>query len=372
MGHCISVSKSKKKQKLIVEDQKKPSFQAIQKENLKEESKQTKPINIHEVEDEKEEENEKDFGEYEGNAILPKKIIERKNSIKYKVVDINSFLAESETIFSQRATKNPMTRHLKIVKPLEEIVKIYNIVQYDSQRAKKLKVLGKGSFGKVFLAYNESLGFMAIKEIKFQEKDDLRRLLYEVEILKTIERTKNQNFLKFHGVFKKDEMEYVIEMASGEINLLSMFELRKNRNKPYTQSELVYILSFLCKQYDFLEQNKIAHSDVKPQNVIVAKSSESPSEFIYCIADFGTSFLLEKEEKQIPCADLFGFSPKYASPEMKMIESGNNQFETYDPYLADVYSLGVAILELMGIKKQAFLESHQDQGKVFFSKIQNL
>lgn len=259
-----------------------------------------------------------------------------------------------------------MTRHLKIEKPIEEITKEFNIVQHDSKRAKKLKVLGKGSFGQVFLAYNENLGFMAIKEIKLKEKEDFRRLLYEVEILKTIQLTKNPNFLKFHGLFKKNENEYVIEMASGEIDLHSMIELRKKLNKPYTEKEIVFIFLFLCRQYDFLEQKKIAHSDVKPQNVIVAKVSQKNPDFIYCIADFGTSFLLSKEEKQMPCVDLFGFSPKYAAPEIKKIEKGKNKFKTYDPYLADVYSLGVSFLEIMGIKKPVFLKNRKVVGNVDF------
>lgn len=258
-----------------------------------------------------------------------------------------------------------MTRHLKINKSIEEIVKEYNIVQYDPKRAKKLKVLGKGSFGKVFLAYNENLGFLALKEITLKKMDDFRQLLYEVEILKTIERTNNPHFLKFHGLFKKNELEYVIEMASGEIDLSSMLELRKNGNKCYTEKEIIYIFCFLSQKYNFLEQKRIAHADVKPQNVIVSTISENQSEFIYCIADFGTSFRLEKEEKHIPCNDLFGLSRRYAAPEILLIEKNQNKFETYDPYLADVYSLGVSILELMGNKKQTFLNSHHDAGKAF-------
>ena len=273
------------------------------------------------------------------------------------------------TLFSQRATKNPMTRHLKNKKPIEEILKEYNVTPHDVKRAKKLKVLGKGSFGSVFLAYNENIGFMAIKEITMNDQEDFRRLLYEVEILKTIERTHNPNFLKFHGLFKKNEMEYVIEMDSGEIDMLSMLKLRKNANKPYTEKEIIHIFLFLTKQYDFLEQQRIAHSDVKPQNMIAAKTSQNQSEFIYCIADFGTSFLLEKQENVLPSTDLFGFSPKYSAPEIKLIEQEEYKSETYDPYLADVYSLGVSILEFMGLKKKDFLESHHDTKKALFKNI---
>ena len=74
-------------------------------------------------------------------------------------------IAESETMFSQRANKNPMTQHIKIEKPIKEILKEYLIPWFNPDKIKKVKVLGKGSFGKVYLAYNETVGFMAIKEI---------------------------------------------------------------------------------------------------------------------------------------------------------------------------------------------------------------
>ena len=50
-----------------------------------------------------------------------------------------------------------MTRHLKIQKPIEVIMKIYNVALHDAERAKKLKALGKGAFGKVYLAYNQKM-----------------------------------------------------------------------------------------------------------------------------------------------------------------------------------------------------------------------
>ena len=102
-------------------------------------------------------------------------------------------------------------------------------------------------------------------------------------------------------------MDFVIEMASGEIDLKVMIELRKKSQKPYAIEEIAYILQFLSKQYDYLEKKRIAHSDVKPNNVIIALNEQSQDDFLYCIADFGTSFLLEENEKMISCNNLSGF-----------------------------------------------------------------
>ena len=59
-----------------------------------------------------------------------------------------------------------MTRHGKRSIPIEEILKEHKVLPYDSKGVKKLKTLGRGAFGKVFLAYNETLGFVAIKEMR--------------------------------------------------------------------------------------------------------------------------------------------------------------------------------------------------------------
>ena len=262
-----------------------------------------------------------------------------------------------------------MTRRIKNDRPLEKLIQDYKIQKYSDKKLKKLKVLGRGAFGKVYLAYGEDFGFLAIKEINLEEKEDFRNVLYEYEILRKIETTKNLNFLKFHGFFKKNEMEYVIEMASGEIDLRTLIEIRKNWEQPYNNEEICYIFQFLAKQYEFLERKRIVHSDIKPQNVIIAKNTEDKGEFIYCIADFGTSFLLEKNEKMINCNDLSGFTPKYAAPEILAIESGGNKFKCYDPYAADVYSLGGLVLDLLGVRKKSFLNNHYDPNKVLFEKI---
>ena len=56
---------------------------------------------------------------------------------------------------------------------------------------------------------------------------------------------------------------------------------------------------------------------------------------------------------------------KIRSSEIKWIETGENKFIYYDPYAADIYSLGVSILEIMGFRKQAFVEKAKDSENVY-------
>ena len=139
--------------------------------------------------------------------------------------------------------------------------------------------------------------------------------MYEAEILKRLE--EDRHFLKFYGIFKKNEMEYVIATSSGDIDLHSAMELRKNDKKKTiisTKSLIFFELSAIDMIF-WKKQNRPL--DVKPQNVII-KMNRKLSDF--CIGDFKNSLLLQNEEKMINCSELCGFSPKYAAPEIKLIQ----------------------------------------------------
>ena len=72
MGHSCSVL-SKSKKPIVLPPN------PTKKESQTKENKQAKPNMIPDDEDEKQEENEKNFGEYEANDIVINKIMEKKN-----------------------------------------------------------------------------------------------------------------------------------------------------------------------------------------------------------------------------------------------------------------------------------------------------
>ena len=395
---CCHDNESKKNNEFIIDDNDKTQLRKMAKNDEKpedgdDELTQIRKIDFQKNTDEDEETKLKDMlktykkandkqdddkertelrGKFFKDYSLKKKINEEDENEEDEKDDFDSIPmlsnfqqneSESETFFSQRNTINPMTRHLKLSKPIEEIFREYEVKPYDKKAYKGLKVLGKGAFSRVILAYNEELKFLAIKEITLKKPKHFRALLYEVEILKAIQRTNNPNFLKFHGFFKKNEMEYVILMARGEVDLLTVLKYRRSKGKPYKENEIAHILHFISKQYAFLEEKRIAHSDVKPANVMISKLSELSSEYIYCIYDFGISFRLEKNEKLIPCKDILGFTKPFAAPEILRIEEDKYPCSEYDPFLSDVYSLGVLTLQLRNESKKNFLETHKNQNK---------
>jgi len=79
---------------------------------------------------------------------------------------------------------------------------------------------------------------------------------------------------------------------------------------------------------------RVVHRDLKPSNLLVGAGGEVK------IADFGAGKVLRR--RLDPCASYVG-TAAYMSPERFDPEAYSGD---YDPYAADVWSLGVTIMEL--------------------------
>ena len=85
----------------------------------------------------------------------------------------------------------------------------------------------------------------------------------------------------------------------------------------------------------------IAHRDIKIDNIILSKDG------IYLLADFGCSIILENENEKV-----FGHAGtlSYLAPEVfQNYKNKDNSKTDYDPFAADIYSLAIVILQLMGL-----------------------
>ena len=99
---------------------------------------------------------------------------------------------------------------------------------------------------------------------------------------------------------------------------------------------------------------RIAHRDLKPDNLILSTTGKE-----YMLADFGESCITSKNLDEIQ--DMCVGTPLYMSPELdynyrRFQEWGYSSKSWYDPYASDVYSLGIIMVELMGISKQEIKE----------------
>ena len=220
-----------------------------------------------------------------------------------------------------------------------------------------LELLGEGGCGKVFKAYSKQKSvFMALKFYKDPTNDTVSEMLREDFIMRQIENMKDERFLKYYGVFSDPKMEngYILAMESGERNLDEILKMRKTDNKNYQISEIIYIFHSLTMDYLKLQQNRIANRDVKPANIVLVSKNLDKNEFFYKISDFGISAVVEANKNEINFSEEFrGSTPNYAAPEIRQMNESESFKGNYDPFKADIYSLGLLILRLLGYEKKS-------------------
>ena len=110
-----------------------------------------------------------------------------------------------------------------------------------------------------------------------------------------------------------------------------------DKKNPYTELELINILTQLISALFFLQSQGVSHRDIKPQNVLVFKNK------VYKIADFGEAKQIEKMSQNRQINTLRG-TELYMSP---LLYNGlkTNQIDIkHNLFKSDVYSLGLCIL----------------------------
>ena len=218
----------------------------------------------------------------------------------------------------------------------------------DEQNLKYLEILGEGGFGIVRKAYNiQTTSFLAIKYYKMDKSKSLiENIIGEDFLLKKIKEIDNPLLLQYYGLKKdpKSEGNLVVIMESGETTLQNLIE----NNFTFSQDELLFILDNLVNQLVLLQKNGICNRDIKPDNVIIVKNSQN-NDYNFKIADFGIGCYIETKNKfLISISQFSACTKKFASPEaMKIFKGDYDDWEFYDPFLSDVYSLGISLQIMM-------------------------
>jgi serine/threonine protein kinase len=95
------------------------------------------------------------------------------------------------------------------------------------------------------------------------------------------------------------------------------------------QTITTQLLSAVCHMH---LKPKVVHCDIKPENIIV---SETTTSICIKIIDFDTARI----EPEVPSFGSVGTFP-FSAPEMEL-------YGEYDPYAADMWSMGIVILEVL-------------------------
>ncbi|OAY36095.1 mitogen-activated protein kinase kinase kinase 3 isoform X2 [Manihot esculenta] len=193
---------------------------------------------------------------------------------------------------------------------------------------KKGKLLGRGTFGHVYLGFNSESGQMcAIKEVRVVSDDQtskecLKQLNQEINLLSQLS---HPNIVRYHGSELSEEtlsvyLEYV---SGGSIHkLLQEYGAFK---EPVIQNYTRQILCGLA----YLHGRNTVHRDIKGANILVDPNGEIK------LADFGMAKHITS------CSSILSFkgSPYWMAPEVVMNTNGYS-------LAVDIWSLGCTILEM--------------------------
>ncbi|RRA97945.1 serine/threonine-protein kinase [Larkinella rosea] len=209
--------------------------------------------------------------------------------------------------------------------------------------------LGEGGFGSVFKGWDTIENqWVAIKvsNVRTEQRDlSLKR---EVELANQIPRHANiaryevcERFTTVFGVVDMAVLKYYKEGNLAELLL----------NKTLTQSEKDDIITGILSGLAHLHRHQMAHRDLKPQNILVARTPYG--KYVPLITDFGLSKIVRPDDNLVMSMAFLNStiagSVYYMAPEQ--LKNGRMHFNV------DLWAFGVILYELMTGKKPFIADS---------------
>ena len=213
---------------------------------------------------------------------------------------------------------------------------------------KKIKTLGEGSFGEVYLIKSQKTQLeYALKKIEIKSTNlNIKRIMEEVNILKELD---HPNIISFKGAFKSNDDKFlnIITEYASQGDFEKKVETNYKDKKYFEEKDILNWLFQVCLAILYLHEKSIIHRDIKPSNIFLMENN------IIKLGDFGTSKNIS------PChrTETLAGSPLYSAPELiKQLEAIENNEEdniknlSYS-YEVDIWSLGVTFCHIMSLEK---------------------
>ena len=255
----------------------------------------------------------------------------------------------------------------EIQNKLKEIIYKVKLPMFNPDLYKIEKKIGEGTHGSIFQVMNIKNGKRyAIKKIF---SNDIILLKYIKKEFDLVYEAVHPNILSIYGIYVKcfdtNTFSITVLMDLGETDWEIEINEHFYKNKYYTENELMSILKQLVSGLVYLQkEKKIAHRDVKPENVIIFKNN------IYKLGDFGEAKGTKRADK---LSTLRG-TDTYMSPILYKGLKMAKEDVVHDLYKSDVFSLGYSILYAVSLNHDIIneirdLEKMEDITKILFKRM---
>jgi aurora kinase len=191
------------------------------------------------------------------------------------------------------------------------------------------KPLGKGKFGRVYLAKERSSGFVCALKVlhkaELQQGGVQKQVRREIEIQSNL---RHPNVLRLFGHFHDSKRIFLILEFAGRGELYK--HLRKEHRFP--EWKAAQYIAQMAAALKYLHKKHVMHRDIKPENILVGIHGEIK------ISDFGWSVHAPNNRRQTMCGTL-----DYLPPEMLKQGAQDNYYSEK----VDLWSLGVLVYEFL-------------------------
>lgn len=201
-------------------------------------------------------------------------------------------------------------------------------------RYRALEPIGRGGFGRTFLAvdeYKPSRPPCVIKQFCPQSPNianrERARELFWREAIQLEHLGQHPQIPELLAHFEQADYQYLVqEFIDGE-NLLQ----EVSRTGSFTDLQVWHLLNNLLPVLNYIHQYQVIHRDIKPQNIIRRPSTQQ-----YVLVDFGAAKSIEGSSLSRTGTSIG--SPEFTAPEQAIGKA---------TYASDLYSLGVTCIYLL-------------------------
>ena len=190
-------------------------------------------------------------------------------------------------------------------------------------------LIGQGGMGKVYLAFDKSLGrHIALKLLRPElasSPSSIGRFKQELLLARKISHT---NVLRLHDFGEIGEMKFMSMAYVEGRNLGDVLDECGRLPIEHTMK----IVRQLCASLGAAETEGVVHRDLKPRNVLI-----DSSDHVY-VSDFGLARSFDSDATQMTDAGRVLGTPRYMAPEQ--VESKRTDNRT------DIYALGLILCEM--------------------------